>query len=30
MHAVCKTMGKFLVIATYGHTKSMGYPELLW
>ena len=25
-HAVCKTMGKFLVIATYTYRKSMGYP----
>lgn len=24
--AVCKTMGKFLVIATYTYRKSMGYP----
>jgi len=25
-HAVCKTMGKFLVIATWTYRKSMGYP----
>ena len=25
-HAVCKTMGKFLVIASYTYRKSMGYP----
>ncbi len=25
-NAVCKTMGKFLVIATYTYRKSMGYP----
>jgi citrate synthase len=24
--AVCKTMGKFLVIATWTYRKSMGYP----
>ena len=25
-HAVCKTMGKFMVIASYTYRKSMGYP----
>ncbi|UQD56098.1 citrate synthase [Flavobacterium sp. K5-23] len=25
-HAVCKTMGKFLVIATWTYRKNMGYP----
>ena len=25
-HAVCKTMGKFLVIATWTYRKTMGYP----
>jgi citrate synthase len=25
-HAVCKTMGKFLVIATWTYRKSQGYP----
>jgi citrate synthase len=25
-HAICKTMGKFLVIATWTYRKNMGYP----